>query len=98
MILIPKSHTIPPLYTSEKMDDPICQIKLFTPDSSWTWYIIEIDEAGKLCFGYVVGMESELGYFALSEIREIKGALGLPVERDTSFKPILLSEVKKGLS
>ena len=94
MILIPEDHTIPPLYSAEDIKDPLCQLKLFTPDSNWTWYIIEIDYANELCFGYVVGMEKELGYFTMSELNEIRGALGLPVERDLGFTPTLLSEVK----
>jgi len=98
MMLIPKNHTIPLLYSQDNIDDPLCYIKLFTPDSSWSWYVIEIDEAGELCFGYVVGLESELGYFTISEIAEVRGALDLPVERDSSFTPTLLSEVKRNLS
>jgi hypothetical protein len=74
--------------------DPLCHIKLFTPDANWTWYEIEIDDANELCFGYVVGMEKELGYFTVSELESVKGALNLPVERDLSFTPIHLSEVK----
>lgn len=95
MILIPKEHTIPALYSTEEIEDPLCQLKLFTPDANWTWYLIEIDEANELCFGYVVGLEKELGYFAMSELREIRGTLGLPIERDLGFTPTLLSEVKR---
>ena len=88
---------IPDLYTQENVTDPLCRIKLFTPDSSWTWYIIELSkDDNDLCFGYVMGLENELGYFNLSEIEAIKGSLGLPVERDTSFTPTLLSVVKGG--
>lgn len=32
---------IPPLYATEKEDDPIVWVKLFTPDSSWIWYLTE---------------------------------------------------------
>lgn len=38
-----------------------------------------------LFFGYVIGLEAELGYFSLSELEQIRGALGLPVERDLYF-------------
>ena len=96
--LIPPSmlEAIPNLYETEDIKDPICHIKLFTPDSNWTWYIIEFSkEDQNTCFGYVIGHEAELGYFSLSEIEEVKGPLGLPVERDTSFTPTLLSEVKR---
>ena len=47
------------------------------------------------CYGYVVGFESELGYFSLKEIETIKGALGLGVERDISFKPTALAIIRK---
>ncbi len=86
---------LPALYSTENDKDPLCRIKLFTPDSSFTWFIIEIDDKDKVtCFGYVQGLESELGYFNLEEIEAVRGPLGLKVERDTSFTPTRLSEVK----
>lgn len=94
MRLIPKNHTIPLLYATEDEKNPLCHIKLFMPDANWTWYIIEIDEDNELCFGYVVGLENELGYFCISELESIRGALNLPVERDLGFTPTLLSDVK----
>ena len=87
---------IPDLYDTEDLKDPLCQIKLFTPDSNFTWYIIEFSkEDNNTCFGYVQGYESELGYFSLKELSSIKGPLGLAVEMDLSFKPTPLSIVKK---
>jgi hypothetical protein len=47
-----------------------------------------------LFFGYVVGDVPELGYFILSELTEVRGGLGLPVERDLYFTPCRLSAVK----
>lgn len=94
MKLIPKNHTVPLLYTTEEDKNPLCYIKLFTPDSSWSWYIIEIDESSDVCFGYVVGLEKELGYFSIRELEGIRGPLNLAVERDMNFTPMLLSEVK----
>ena len=37
--LIPISilENIPDLYETERSLNPICQIKLFTPDAQWTW-------------------------------------------------------------
>ena len=82
--------------------------KFFTPDAGWTWYAIEgspVDENGYydtakekvdfIFFGLVSGLDVELGYFSLSELKRIRGKLGLPVERDLHFQPIRLSEVKK---
>ena len=96
--LIPQNliNQIPDLYETERSLNPICQIKLFTPDSNFTWYIIEISKEDKsTCYGFVKGFESELGYFSLKEIESIKGALGLGVERDISFKPTSLAIVRK---
>ena len=96
--LIPISilENIPDLYETERSLNPICQVKIFTPDAQGTWYIIEISKQHKsTCYGYVVGFESELGYFSLKELENIKGALGLGVERDISFKPTALEIVRK---
>ena len=77
----------PPLGSQEhKGLDALAVLKFFTPDSCWTWYVVEFD--GKDCFyGLVYGWEQELGYFSLSELRKVRGALGLPVERDRFFQP-----------
>ena len=83
---------IPLLYTTENADDPTAKLKWFTPDSSWTWYVTEFDPSERLCFGLVVGHERELGYFSLDEILDLRGPLGLRVERDLYFQPKPLSQ------
>jgi len=95
--LIPKEilDTIPKLYDTTDTTDPICQLKLFTPDNNWAWYIIEFSIDEDTFYGYVVGLESELGYFSLEEIEDVRGSLGLPVEMDKSFKPTALSQIKR---
>jgi hypothetical protein len=63
-------------------------VKFFTPDSSWTWYVVEADkqEDGDWeFFGLVDGHEKELGYFRLSDLQQVRGNLRLPVERDMYF-------------
>jgi hypothetical protein len=100
--------TLPPLYSQEDNPDPMVVVKLFTPDAGWTWYAIEgspVDEAEYydtqkpkvdfLFFGLVSGLEVELGYFSLSELKRVRGKFGLPIERDLYFEPTRLSEVKK---
>ena len=87
---------IPDLYKTEGQLDPILKVKLFTPDSCFTWYVIELSKSDmNTCFGYVDGLESELGYFTLEELESIHGPLGLAIERDLSFKPIRFSTIKK---
>ena len=99
--------SLPALYSQEDNPDPVVVCKFFTPDAGWTWYAIEgspVDEDGFydtdkpkvdfLFFGLVSGIEVELGYFLLSELKSIRGKFGLPVERDLFFEPTRLSEVK----
>ena len=98
MALIPQEqlNTLPSLYETESTKDPICHIKLFTPDSNFIFYIIEIlKEDQNTLYTYTIGLESELGYQSLKELSELRGPLGLKIERDTSFTPTVLSEVKK---
>jgi hypothetical protein len=98
---------LPALYSQENTPDPMVVCKFFTPDAGWTWYAIEgspVDENGFydtdkekvdfLFFGLVAGIEVELGYFSLSELKGIHGKYGLPVERDLYFEPTRLSAIK----
>ena len=66
--------------------DALARVKFFTPDAGWTWYASEFD-GEDLFFGLAVGFEPELGYFSLSELSQVRGKLGLPVERDRWFTP-----------
>ena len=94
--LIPEQliNEIPPLYSTEELKEPTVYCKLFL--GNWTWFITEIDFNRDICFGYVQSpfCDGELGYFTLSEIEEIRGPLGLEAERDLSFKPTLLSNIR----
>lgn len=44
-------------------------------------------------FGLVNGLELELGYFLLSELKQTRGTFGLPVERDLYYTPKTLGEL-----
>lgn len=92
---------IPALYSSELNPDPMVVCKFFTPDSNWTWFVVEgqpeiVDgeEVDFTFFGLVHGLEQELGYFSLQELESVKGPLGLRIERDLYFKPCKLSNVR----
>lgn len=65
-------------------------VKLFTPDAGATWLLTEIEpDDPDIAFGLCdlgVGCP-ELGSVSLSELAMIRGALGLPVERDLWFTP-----------
>lgn len=84
---------LPSLYSNEELGLlALAIVKYFTPDSNWTWYASEFD-GEDIFFGLVSGFEVELGYFALSELEEARGPLGLPIERDLHFEPKTLKEL-----
>jgi hypothetical protein len=62
-------------------------VKLFTPDAQCTWLLTELgldDIAFGLCD---LGLGCpELGYVCMRELRELRGPLGLPIERDMHFE------------
>ena len=86
---------LPALHATENDADPTVHVKFFTPDSSWTWYLTEFDPSQRLCFGLVIGLDHELGYFSLAELEEVRGPLGLAIERDLYFKSCPLSECQR---
>lgn len=99
---IPRGHELldqasrerlPLLYANEEIGlAALALVKFFTPDSNWTWYASEFD-GEDIFFGLVSGFEVELGYFALSELDEARGPLGLPIERDLHYDPKTLQEL-----
>lgn len=48
-------------------------------------------------FGLVQGFDVELGTFSLRELEEVRGPLGLPIERDMYFEPAPLSVIRRRL-
>jgi len=84
---------LPPLYATEKLGkEAIAVVKYFTPDVNWTWYATEFDGEDTF-FGLVKGLDTELGYFSLSELESVRGSLGLPVERDLYFMSTPLKDI-----
>jgi hypothetical protein len=63
MELLPAStrKVLPPRYGQEISKDPIVYLKLFSPDSNWTWYVTEGSEkeGDFIFFSYVAGFEEE---------------------------------------
>lgn len=86
---------LPKLYANETLGlDAQAVVKFFSADSGWVWYASEYD-GEEVFFGLVIGYEIELGYFGLSELREARGPLGLPIERDRFFEPKTLRELQE---
>jgi hypothetical protein len=60
--------------------DPEPVLKLFMPDSGWTWLLTEIDPSnhdlafGLTCNGYD---DPKYGYVSISELRSVRSRLGL---------------------
>ncbi|WP_236622370.1 DUF2958 domain-containing protein [Novipirellula maiorica] len=84
---------LPALGATSENRDPIVQVKWFTPDANWTWWVIEYDPESRIAYGLVRGLELEFGTFTLDEVEDLRGALGLPVERDLHFDPQPVSQV-----
>ena len=86
---------LPPLYSQEAEDEPVVYAKFFLPGTGWTWYVTEGREQDGdfLFFGFVIGLESEFGYFLLSELESVTSRLGLRVERDEAFRQGRLTDV-----
>jgi hypothetical protein len=84
---------LPPLYSQEAEADPTVYAKFFL--AGFTWYVTEgsEQEGDFLFFGFVVGLESEFGYFLLSELESVQTPLGLHVERDLTFREGKLTDV-----
>jgi len=98
MILVTKevAKKLPAMRSQEKTKDPLIKVKFFCPWNQWTWYPYEYEPKDKLFFGYVKGIENEIGYFSLEELESVNGPMGLKIERDLYFQPKLLSKIKKG--
>ncbi len=94
------ADAIPALGATENArdyDDVLALAKLFSPYSNWTWYITEMDRETGQCFGLVEGLETELGYFDLTELAETTVLGGVPaVERDLYWQPMTLGEIRGG--
>ena len=87
---------LPKLYSQEKVEDPMVQVKFFHPASSWTWYAIEFD-GEDIFFGLVDGHEVELGNFSLYEMQQTV-VRGLKIERDLYWTPRRLSVVRQEIN
>lgn len=85
---------LPPLYFTEKANvKPLAVVKFFSPYTGWKWYATEFD-GEDIFFGLVVGFATELGYFSLKELEEVKVFGNVPaVERDLSFEPTPLDQI-----
>jgi hypothetical protein len=77
-------------YRQDSDFDPVPVVKFFTPDAAATWLIVSADpEDPSMLYGLCdlgIGFP-ETGTVHLSELQELRGRLGLSVERDLYFRP-----------
>ena len=87
---------IPPFYSSEdvELEEKIVYAKFFLADAQWTWYILELDPESNTFFALVDGLDRELGYVSLEELEQVRGHMGLYVERDLYFTPVKYKDLK----
>ena len=85
---------LPTIGSNEKNNkEHIAHVKLFG-GSNWSWFISEFNPDTKECFGYVEGLENELGFFSLTELEKIRfKPFNLPVERDICFESTPIKEL-----
>lgn len=98
--LLPKEleKQLPGLYSTEKIPESDKKViaKFFHPLSQKTLYAVEYDPEDRIFFGYTDNgyeQDSEWGNFSLDELEELN-VKGLPMERDTGFKPQAIKDVR----
>lgn len=92
------ARKLPAIYSQENVDDPLVQVKLFSPYTNAVWYLTEYDPASREAFGWAdLGMGGgELGYISIPELEGLNRN-GLPlVERDLYWRPVPMSKAKGG--
>ena len=86
-----KAARVPAIGSTESVDDPKVRAHYFV--GSWDWYVTEWNPETGEAFGFVKGLDSELGYFSLVEMETVRAQGIWPVERDLYWSPVPLSEV-----
>ncbi|MFZ1700887.1 MAG: DUF2958 domain-containing protein [Pyrinomonadaceae bacterium] len=89
-------NALPAFRTQEFEKDPLVYAVFFFPGSGWTWFVTEGQPEGDdfVFFGYVIGFESEWGYFTLRELEEVD-IHGMKIEKINDFVPTPISDLKK---
>jgi hypothetical protein len=105
--LIVKGDKLPPLYSQENVEDPLCRTKLFSIRGDAAWYLYEYsdvapDKTPRLGFGVCYlggGNTPEVGYVSLDELDDLTFAGGVPVvERDRYWSPMTVSAIMEAIA
>jgi hypothetical protein len=73
-------------------------VKFFMPDGGFTWWAVEgeqMENGDWEFYGLVQGAFLEWGPFFLNELKQARGAFGLPVERDRNFSGYIDMDTNK---
>ena len=62
---------LPPIADTGGFAGWVAHVKLFPPDSNWTWYAAQFDD-DDLFLGLVDGWEMEMGCLSLSEVERVR--------------------------
>ena len=61
-------------------------VKLFNPVGRGFWFLTELDPATNIAWGGAKITDWDLGTISMTEIENVKGPLGLGIERDKYFE------------
>lgn len=62
-------------------------------ESLWSMDSLRLGHQDVECFGYLVGAHPEYGSFTLAQLAQVRGPLGMRIERDLHFTPTPMSEL-----
>lgn len=92
---------VPTLYSQEEIPlaNQSVHAAYFIPfRSDWTWYLTEYDRESGDAFGLVVGVEPELGYFNLNELKELNAQRLILEDFPKTFRELKDAELSKQMS
>jgi hypothetical protein len=85
----------PPIYTNDEIDLPDQPIVAHYFQGGADWWVTEYDPRTNEVFGFaqLAGHgRGEWGYSSLTEIEQLRGQFGLPIERELDFTPGTLAK------
>ncbi len=100
MMLLTKAilNKLPKLYEmdgKEPENVPVA-VKFFNPAGTATWYVTEYDGEDTMYGLFDLGFGTpEMGYISFTELKSIRGAFGLAIERDRHYKGTLAEAMKE---
>ena len=90
------SDNLPVTYPEDQtFAEIIAPVKLFHVDGPGTYWIIAYDPASRLVevAGQLGDGPADVGGMHIDDLIGIRGALGLPFERDLGYKPVTVAEI-----